>query len=55
VYFLQRIYCKFALLSVFPDSGFYYNNSMSDIQIVDAPAGVEGAGFFATSLDKVVG
>src|SRR5206468_6817458 len=28
---------------------------MSDIQIVDAPAGVEGAGFFATSLDKVIG
>src|ERR1700748_841023 len=28
---------------------------MSDIQLVDAPAGVEGAGFFATSLDKVVG
>src|ERR1700709_295053 len=28
---------------------------MSDIQIVEAPPGVEGAGFFATSLDKVVG
>src|SRR3978361_2012993 len=28
---------------------------MSDIQIVDAPPGVEGAGFFATSLDKAVG
>jgi NADH-quinone oxidoreductase subunit B len=28
---------------------------MSDIQIVGAPAGVEGAGFFATSLDKAVG
>ena len=28
---------------------------MSDIQIVDAPAGIEGAGFFATSLDKVIG
>ena len=28
---------------------------MSDIQLVDAPAGVEGAGFFATSLDKVIG
>ena len=28
---------------------------MSDIQIVGAPAGIEGAGFFATSLDKAVG
>src|SRR6201747_1985351 len=28
---------------------------MSDIQLVDAPAGVEGAGFFATSIDKAVG
>src|ERR1700710_3050666 len=28
---------------------------MSDIQLVDAPAGIEGAGFFATSLDKAVG
>src|SRR6195952_2283383 len=28
---------------------------MSDIQLVEAPPGVEGAGFFATSLDKVVG
>src|ERR1700688_369965 len=28
---------------------------MSDIQLVDAPPGVEGAGFFATSLDKVIG
>src|ERR1044071_7705972 len=28
---------------------------MSDIQIVGAPPGVEGAGFFATSLDKAVG
>ncbi len=28
---------------------------MSDIKIVEAPQGVVGAGFFATSLDKVVG
>jgi NADH-quinone oxidoreductase subunit B len=28
---------------------------MSEINIVDAPPGVEGAGFFATSLDKAVG
>src|SRR5579859_3088778 len=28
---------------------------MSEIQLVDAPPGVEGAGFFATSLDKVIG
>jgi NADH-quinone oxidoreductase subunit B len=28
---------------------------MSDIKIVDAPPGVEGAGFFATTVDKVIG
>src|SRR6201990_1125577 len=28
---------------------------MSDIQIVEAPAGVEGQGFFATKLDEAVG
>jgi len=28
---------------------------MSDIKLVDAPPGVEGSGFFATSLDKVIG
>src|SRR5580704_1442866 len=28
---------------------------MSEIQLVDAPAGVEGAGFFATSVDKAIG
>jgi len=28
---------------------------MSDIQLVEAPPGVEGAGFFATSLDKAIG
>jgi len=28
---------------------------MSDIKLVDAPAGVEGAGFFATAADKVLG
>ena len=28
---------------------------MSDIKIVEAPPGVEGAGFFATSVDKVIG
>jgi len=28
---------------------------MSDINIAEAPAGVEGSGFFATSLDKVIG
>src|ERR1700723_2888474 len=27
----------------------------SDIKLVDAPAGVEGAGFFATTADKVLG
>src|ERR1700749_3557972 len=30
-------------------------NLMSDIQLVAAPAGVEVAGLFATSLDKAVG
>jgi NADH-quinone oxidoreductase subunit B len=28
---------------------------MSEIKMVEAPEGLEGAGFFATSLDKVVG
>src|SRR5471030_3110472 len=28
---------------------------MSDIQLASAPPGVEGAGFFATSLDKAIG
>ena len=35
--------------------GFCIKYIMSDIQLVDAPAGVEGAGFFATSLDKAIG
>ena len=29
--------------------------NMSEINIVDAPPGIEGSGFFATSLDKVIG
>lgn len=28
---------------------------MSDVKLVESPPGVEGSGFFATSLDKVVG
>ncbi len=28
---------------------------MSEINIVDAPPGIEGSGFFATSMDKVIG
>src|SRR6218665_559609 len=28
---------------------------MSDVKLVDAPPGVEGQGFFATSLDKMIG
>src|SRR5579875_3217475 len=28
---------------------------MSDVQIVNAPPGVEGSGFFATTLDKAIG
>jgi len=35
--------------------GFCIKYIMSDIQLVDAPPGVEGAGFFATSLDKAIG
>jgi NADH-quinone oxidoreductase subunit B len=35
--------------------GFCITETMSDIQIVDAPAGIEGAGFFATQADKVLG
>lgn len=28
---------------------------MSNIKIVEAPEGLEGSGFFATSLDKAIG
>src|SRR3954469_25828198 len=28
---------------------------MSEVKLVEAPPGIEGSGFFATSLDKVVG
>ncbi|MXV51630.1 NADH-quinone oxidoreductase subunit B [Pedobacter sp. HMF7647] len=28
---------------------------MSEVNIVEAPPGIEGSGFFATSLDKVIG
>ncbi|MHB1177949.1 MAG: NADH-quinone oxidoreductase subunit B, partial [Daejeonella sp.] len=28
---------------------------MSELKLVEAPPGIEGSGFFATSLDKVVG
>src|SRR5450631_2268728 len=28
---------------------------MTDIKMVDAPEGIEGPGYFATSLDKVIG
>ncbi len=28
---------------------------MSDIKLVEAPAGIQGEGFFATSLEKVIG
>lgn len=28
---------------------------MSDIKLAEAPPGIEGTGFFATSLDKVIG
>ncbi len=30
-------------------------DKMNDIKLAEAPPGIEGAGFFATSLDKVVG
>lgn len=29
--------------------------TLNDVQVGEAPAGIEGAGFFATSLDKAVG
>ena len=35
--------------------GFFKKIIMSDIQLAEAPPGVEGSGFFATSLEKVVG
>ena len=28
---------------------------MSDVKLVEAPPGIEGSGFFATSMEKVVG
>ena len=28
---------------------------MTEVKIVEAPPGIEGTGFFATSMDKVVG
>lgn len=31
------------------------NKCMADIKMAEAPAGIEGAGYFATSLEKVVG
>ena len=33
----------------------FFRLIMSDINIVDAPPGIEGSGFFATSFDKVIG
>lgn len=38
-----------------PEKARERGKKMSDIQLVDAPAGVEGSGFFATRLDKAVG
>ncbi len=35
--------------------GFFKKIIMSDIKLAEAPPGVEGSGFFATSLEKVVG
>jgi len=29
--------------------------ALNDVKVVAAPEGIQGAGFFATSLDKVVG
>ena len=42
------------LLILQRDEHFLFIN-MSEINIVDAPPGIEGSGFFATSLDKVIG
>jgi len=42
------------LLILQKDEHFLFIN-MSEINIVDAPPGIEGSGFFATSMDKVIG
>ncbi len=42
------------LLILQKDEHFLFIN-MSEINIVDAPPGTEGPGYFATSLDKVIG
>jgi NADH-quinone oxidoreductase subunit B len=36
-------------------NGLFSLETMGDVKLVDAPPGVEGAGFFATALDKAVG
>lgn len=38
-----------------PSITTFKTDKMSDIKMAEAPEGVEGAGFFATSLEKVVG
>jgi NADH-quinone oxidoreductase subunit B len=43
----------YTLLKKVPFSG--KNNQSMSIQIADAPPGIQGQGFFATSLDKAVG
>jgi len=47
-------YCKFAACSCYYRASIFVL-SMSEINIVQAPPGIEGNGFFATSLDKVIG
>jgi NADH-quinone oxidoreductase subunit B len=44
---------SYTLLKKVPFSG--RNNQSMSIQIADAPPGIQGQGFFATSLDKAVG
>lgn len=44
------------LISIYFEMSFLAKKgSMSDVKLVEAPPGVEGSGFFATSLDKVIG
>ena len=43
------------MLALVVKAGFQRLYSMSDIKLVEAPPGVEGSGFFATSLDQAVG
>lgn len=43
------------MLLILQENEHFLFINMSEINIVDAPPGIEGSGFFATSLDKVIG